>query len=175
MKYHSVVGIDSSPKTFGIAKIFLPSMQVETVNLGKRCKATDDLDRYRWIAAKVKRIVDYDSLVIMEDYAYAAVGQWVQIAGTGERVRDAVRRQTGSPPLMVAPGTLKKWITGNGRAQKDLMLLKIFKTFGKEFDTTDEAEAYALATIGLEILKHKSGIKLSAYHNKVLKGLNPHK
>ncbi len=49
------------------------------------------------------------------------------------------------PFEIVAPPTLKKFVTGSGRAKKEQMLLKIYKKWGREFDSTDEAEAFAVA------------------------------
>lgn len=51
---------------------------------------------------------------------------------------------------IVAPGELKKFITGTGRAKKDLMLLKVYKKFGIEFDDDNLADAYSLARLALE-------------------------
>lgn len=51
---------------------------------------------------------------------------------------------------IVAPGTLKKFVTGDGRAKKDLMLLKVYKKWGVEFDNDNTADAYGLARYALE-------------------------
>ncbi len=54
------------------------------------------------------------------------------------------------PFKVVAPGTLKKFVTGDGRAKKDLMLLKVYKKWGVEFDDDNLADAYSLARFALE-------------------------
>jgi Holliday junction resolvasome RuvABC endonuclease subunit len=51
---------------------------------------------------------------------------------------------------IIAPGTLKKFVTGDGRAKKDLMLLKVFKKWGVEFADDNLADAYSLARLALE-------------------------
>ena len=53
-----------------------------------------------------------------------------------------------------APGTIKKFVTGDGRAKKDLMLLKVYKKWGVEFDDDNLADAYSLARIALEEYKN---------------------
>ncbi len=51
---------------------------------------------------------------------------------------------------IIAPGTLKKFVTGDGRAKKDLMLLKVYKKWGVEFSDDNLADAYGLARHALE-------------------------
>ena len=51
---------------------------------------------------------------------------------------------------VIAPGTLKKFVTGKGNAKKDLMLLKVYKKWGEEFEVDDLADAYGLARMALE-------------------------
>ena len=55
---------------------------------------------------------------------------------------------------IVAPGTLKKFVTGDGRAKKDLMLLKVYKKWGVEFSDDNLADAYSLAQYALEEFKN---------------------
>lgn len=54
----------------------------------------------------------------------------------------------GVSVLMVAPSTLKKFITGSGKAEKDVILKTILTRWGKDFPTSHEGEAFALATVG---------------------------
>lgn len=51
---------------------------------------------------------------------------------------------------IIAPGTLKKYVAGDGRAKKDLMLLKVYKKWGVEFEDDNLADAYGLARMALE-------------------------
>jgi crossover junction endodeoxyribonuclease RuvC len=57
---------------------------------------------------------------------------------------------------IVAPGTLKKSVTGDGRSKKDLMLLKVYKKWGVEFDNDNLADAYGLARMALEDYKNET-------------------
>lgn len=54
---------------------------------------------------------------------------------------------------VVPPATLKKWTAGTGKAMKEFMLLRIYKRWGMEFESIDEAEAFALAKWGQEQLE----------------------
>jgi len=51
---------------------------------------------------------------------------------------------------IVAPGSLKKFVTGNGTAKKELMLLNVYKKWGAEFKDNNLADAYGLARMALE-------------------------
>lgn len=48
-------------------------------------------------------------------------------------------------PAIVPPSQLKRFVTGNGRATKSLMLLQIYKRFGEEFNDDNLGDAYSLA------------------------------
>jgi len=50
----------------------------------------------------------------------------------------------------IPPTSLKKFVTGTGKCQKDLILLKIYKKFGIEFDNNNIADAYGLARMCYE-------------------------
>ena len=52
---------------------------------------------------------------------------------------------------IITPTQLKKFVTGSGRVQKNLMLLKIYKKWGIEFDDDNLADAYALARFAFEV------------------------
>ena len=57
---------------------------------------------------------------------------------------------------IIAPGTLKKFVCGKGKghAKKNLMLLKVYKNWGIEFDDDNLADAYSLARMALEDYKN---------------------
>jgi crossover junction endodeoxyribonuclease RuvC len=51
---------------------------------------------------------------------------------------------------IIAPGTLKKFVTGNGNSKKEHMLLNIYKKWGIEFADNNLADAYGLARMARE-------------------------
>jgi len=55
---------------------------------------------------------------------------------------------------IIAPGNLKKFVTGKGNCKKELILLKVFKKWGVEFDNNNLADAYSLARMALEEYKN---------------------
>ena len=56
---------------------------------------------------------------------------------------------------VITPGTLKKFVTGKGQCKKDLILLKVYKKWGEEFDDNNLADAYSLARMAIEDFKNK--------------------
>jgi len=61
--------------------------------------------------------------------------------------------------FVVEPSVLKKYITGKGNAKKELMLLKIYKKFGIEFESNDLADAYSLALFYFDKFKNLEKLK----------------
>jgi len=56
-----------------------------------------------------------------------------------------VSYQMGLDVLEVSPPTVKKTITGNGRADKDLVRKTVNEEYGLSLSSTDEADAIAIA------------------------------
>ena len=54
---------------------------------------------------------------------------------------------------VIAPTTLKKFIF-KGNAKKELILLKVYKRWGEEFEVDDLADAYGLARMAYEDFKN---------------------
>lgn len=74
-------------------------------------------------------------------------------------------------PTIVQPGSLKKFVTGNGGAKKNNMLLAVFKKWG--FETSDDnlADAYSLARVAMAV---HTGTTELAYEKEALKPVHPH-
>jgi Holliday junction resolvasome RuvABC endonuclease subunit len=50
-------------------------------------------------------------------------------------------------PLIVPPTSLKKYITGKGRVEKNQILLQVYKKWDVEFNNDNAADSYGLARI----------------------------
>jgi Holliday junction resolvasome RuvABC endonuclease subunit len=94
-------------------------------------------------------------LVCIEGLSFMSQGtSLVQLAGLNYLIRFLLN-QFNWPFLIVAPTTLKKFITGSGRADKDLMMLEVFKRWGFSSLNSDICDAYALAKVGGAMLESK--------------------
>jgi Holliday junction resolvasome RuvABC endonuclease subunit len=103
----------------------------------------------RWIPPKT-------DLCLMEGYAFAAHGQAFGLGECGGIIKRVIHLK-GKRLIVVAPGTLKKYVTGSGAAKKNVMLLHAFKKFGTSFEEDDECDAYCLAQLGAEYLAREAG------------------
>lgn len=94
--------------------------------------------------------VDYACL---EGFGYGARGNAIfQLAGLGYMIREYFWNQKITLEI-VPPKTLKKWATGNGNAQKDLMLMNVYKRWGVEFQDHNICDAYCMARYIMEKYK----------------------
>lgn len=89
-------------------------------------------------------------LVVLEGFAYGRANQAHQMGGLGYLVRKALH-DNGYRWIEVAPSALKKFVSGSGNANKDVMLKNVYKRFG--FDTNDNniADAVGLLYVGLAL------------------------
>ncbi|MFI9271836.1 hypothetical protein ACIGXM_14115 [Kitasatospora sp. NPDC052896] len=88
--------------------------------------------------------------VVMEGYAPASRYNREALGELGAVTKLALAEVFGfDGRVSIAPPTsLKKFVTGNGAAGKDLMLLAVYKKWGAEFSSNDLADAYGLMRIG---------------------------
>lgn len=91
--------------------------------------------------------------VFLEGPAYLANGQFALQMGALHFMIRLMLKKRGINYHIIAPGTLKKFVTGKGNAKKDLILLKVYKKWGVEFDNDNLADAYGLARMALEEYK----------------------
>lgn len=60
--------------------------------------------------------------------------------------------QEDIPHITVPATSLKKWLTGTGKAQKDSMMMEVYKQTGYTPETNNVADAVALGMYGLAYL-----------------------
>lgn len=91
-------------------------------------------------------------LVVIEGLAFMAQGtSLVQLAGLNYLTR-ILLAEFEWPFMIVAPSTLKKFVTGSGKGDKDMMMMHTFKNFGFAALDNNECDAYGLAVTGLAVL-----------------------
>jgi len=74
-----------------------------------------------------------------------------QLSGLNYLVREA-SLSNGIPFFIVAPTSLKKFITGKGNCGKDVIMLELFKRYGVTITDNNLADAFGLAMIGLAVM-----------------------
>ena len=91
--------------------------------------------------------IDY---VGIEDYSYGSKGQ--AIINLGE-LGGIIRLYLYEHKIIfkvISPTTIKKFITNKGNSKKELMLLKVYKKYGIEFENNNICDAYALGKYIIE-------------------------
>lgn len=82
--------------------------------------------------------------VAIEGYSYASANMLPALGELGGVIKLAVH-QAGIPIHVIAPGTWKKVLCGNGQLKKDQVRLEIYKRYAVEFASQDTTDAWAVA------------------------------
>ena len=86
----------------------------------------------------------------IEGLAFGARGQrMLELGGLHYHCRLELSKQNLKYQI-TEPGVLKKFVTGKGNAKKELMLMRVFKKWGVEFEDNNLCDAYCLARMILE-------------------------
>jgi len=149
------VGLDPSYNSFGLIVIDQEGKIVEQKLL---ISDTKDEAEDRIISLEkefdfIPKILGLQS-VYMEGPSYSSDGAFILQMGALHYYLRIFFRKKNIDYNIIAPGTLKKFITDDGRAKKDLILLKTYKKWGVEFDVHDLADAYGLARMALHDYKN---------------------
>jgi len=156
-----VVGIDTSLVKSGYAIVrddgtVLASGVIKSKPVGD--KPINEARRILKIAEDIMEKIDEflpkenPAIVVIEGLAYMAQGtSLTQLAGLNYLIR-IILSELHWPFLVVAPTTLKKFITGSGRGDKDMMLMAVYKNYGFEALDNNVADAFSLAVTGLALL-----------------------
>jgi len=92
-------------------------------------------------------------LVLIEGIAFMARNSTAlsQLSGLSYLIR-AELILNDWPFTIIAPTTLKKFITGSGKADKDVMMMKVYKDYGLEYSDNNESDAFGLSACGMAVL-----------------------
>ncbi|MHA1814484.1 MAG: crossover junction endodeoxyribonuclease RuvC [Candidatus Heimdallarchaeaceae archaeon] len=150
------VGIDPSFNGFGIIVLDKDANIVEQKLIASNTK--DEIeDRLMYLEAEYGFIPNIMCLqsVYLEGPAFLANGKFALQMGALHFMIRLMLKKRGVGFKVIAPGTLKKFVTGKGNAKKDLMLLNVYKKWGVEFDNDNLADAYGMARMALEDYKNE--------------------
>lgn len=151
----SVIGIDLSLTGTGIIKL-----QDGKITNQKLIKSKpngdlpiDELKRIMEIRESIAREIETDinsiiQLVAIEGLAFMArnTTALVQLSGLNYMIREKLY-SLKIPFVIVAPTSLKKFITGKGNIAKEMMLLETYKKYKVYFTDNNLCDAYGLAMI----------------------------
>lgn len=158
-----VLGVDLSLTATGLAVVsdgrLVYSASIRSKPTGKKPK--DEVGRMDNIVEDIEDCLaeqDID-LTVIEGVAFQARNTTAlsQLSGLTYILRNYLYKQK-RPFLVVAPSSLKKFITGKGNAQKDHVMLEIYKRYGITLLDNNIADAFGLAMIGSLFLKETKSI-----------------
>jgi Holliday junction resolvasome RuvABC endonuclease subunit len=128
-------------------------------------KPIDEVRRIETIVGEIFLVVKEHKpqIAVIEGLAFMVKNTTalVQLSALNYFTRSMLMKN-GVPFVIVAPTSLKKFITGNGASKKDVMLMETFKRYGVTILDDNENDAYGLAQVGLALLggNSKSTTKL---------------
>ena len=117
-------------------------------------KPIDEVRRIRKIVEEIEMIISENipNVAVIEGLAFMVrnATALVQLSALNYMTR-AMLMDYNVPFIIVAPTSLKKFITGNGASKKDVMLMETYKRYGVTIMDDNENDAYGLAQIGLAL------------------------
>jgi len=150
------VGLDPSMRATGIIVLDEDAVIVEQKLFNCKdaeCVIEKELVNYENEIEFIANMIGRQS-VYMEGPAYQAAGQSILQLGAIHFLTRLTFYKKNVDFKVIAPGTLKKFVTGKGNSKKDLMLLKTYKKWGVEFEDDNLCDAYGLARMALEDYKN---------------------
>ena len=121
-------------------------------------KPIDETMRIKKIAEDVMEKIDEiipninPDIVAIEGMAFMAVGtSLVQLSGLNYLIRMLIS-EFNWPFVIVAPTSLKKYITGSGKGEKDMVTMAVYKNYGFEAGDNNISDAFALAACAMALL-----------------------
>ena len=150
-----VMGIDLSLVETGLCLLDGGDLVWKMLVTSKPDQSVMEIERIQKIARAVTGYIltHKPDLIVIEGLSYGSKNttSLCQLAKLNFSV-EIYCYQMEHPYLMVPPTTLKKFITGKGNAKKEVMLMKILKRYGLEFENNNLADAYALCRYGESLI-----------------------
>lgn len=108
--------------------------------------------RWRYIVDAVLAYADHAHAICIEGYSFGSnMAYKTATAELGGIVRFHLR-QAGHTPHEIEPKVLKKFLTGNGNADKDLMVEYVRRLYGLQLQDHNIADAFGLAVMGAALV-----------------------
>lgn len=131
----------------------------------------NELIRIMKIVEEIKDIIIVDTtptIAVIEGLAFMVrnATALVQLSALNYMVRELLY-DYHIPFVIVAPTSLKKFVTGSGASKKDVMLMEMFKRYNVTILNDNENDAFGLAKIGEVLLEDKKE-KLPIFQQEVL-------
>jgi crossover junction endodeoxyribonuclease RuvC len=150
-----VVGLDMSLSSTGFCLKKGTDISLETIKTNPRTCENDLLRLQHIVKECLKRIPKDVDMVCVEDYyvpmSKAQFGSAIKLISLGTLMRIALFNK-GIPFYIPTASQLKKFVTGKGNCQKNLVLMEVFKRWGITAGDDNQADACTLGYMAEMIL-----------------------
>jgi Holliday junction resolvasome RuvABC endonuclease subunit len=171
---HVFIGIDLSLRATGLVAIsgenhgrYYWRLHKPPPSLGGPAR----LAAHRWMLEDWYATVGTPQWQCLENYGFGSTHRGMEIGEWGGVARLSLYDHgLADITSLVAPNTLKKFVTNNGKAPKNLVLRGVYKVWGIEAIDDNIADAYALAQAA--ITRH-TGEARYAWQRDALRRLGP--
>lgn len=145
MKSKIVLAIDPSTKT-GFTVLEVNKTNIHIKHLEEYKAPSKGMERLGFIAGRLDQLLSKyaPDIVYIEGYSFMSKFNLVTMAEVGTIFRYFLW-QAGYEVIEVAPTTLKKFITGKGNSNKNLILLNVFKNWNINIENDNIADSFGLA------------------------------
>lgn len=143
-----ILGLDISLSATGWALVE-PSGHLLAMGTIKSKPDADRFARFDRILQTLKHVVSFKllQLVVIEGYSFNSFGKVFDIAELSGIIKYELWKNK-IHFIEVPPNTLKKFVTGKGNSDKNIMMQKAYKQWGIEFTDDNVCDAFYLAKYG---------------------------
>lgn len=152
-----IVGIDFSLTATGVCSLTDGEAECVTITSRKEHEWWEFPRRVEGIALDIEAWLgrEHEPTLVIETPAFAAKSSSLDrmFGGWWLLVETLMTACLYAPPILVTPGQLKKFATGNGNAPKDAVMLAVARSY-PEVNVTDnnQTDALTLAAIGAAVM-----------------------
>lgn len=160
-----VAGLDLSLRKTGICVGVAGDMKMHTLRNSLR-----DEPRLIWIRDRIRELVVKlrPQLVAIEGYSHKSIGRKYDIGGLHNVVTVMLHEEGVEMIKAVPPKSLKRFVTGNGGADKKKMIQFVQSKWGIEAEDDDQADAAGLAMLAHVYLTRDSKMR---HELEIVRGL----
>lgn len=152
------VGVDISLVSTGLVTInddgvLVSERTIKSKPLGKT--PTDELVRLADIRDRIMSNMPVDiGMVCIEGLAFGVrnATALAQLSGLNYMLREFLHRMH-VPFCIVAPTSLKKFATGRGNSDKNMVMMEVFKRWGFSASNSDTSDAFVLAQMAKGVVE----------------------
>lgn len=141
-----ILGIDQSLTSTGMVLLRETGQEelVTTIKTGK----LRGVERLDFIIGSICSVIEPWKVtkIGMEDYAFSG-NQGFSLGELGGVIKYVLFKKYGIKPVIIHNTKIKKWATGKGNANKNLVMLGTYKKYNVELKNDNEYDAYNIAKI----------------------------